>query len=695
MLPRMRSFVTSSRRRVRAFALACLALSPACAPRSAPAPAAGLAPAPEHLARSLAALGFPGARRAFQVGPGARLWDGEHALVFAIPGEPAATVSPVWFESDGVPIAHVTVAGARESLAIEAACLPVAGADTALTLSVEVTATTRDGAPAALEVTLASGAEAPAFRAWSAPFVPGALTVRGGREVLDAAGTVIATLPEGADAATDRGQVHASLTRTPAAGTPARWTFTMPARGSTLAAHAAFAADARARWRALLAKGPALSSGDPEWDAMERAAHVTLLQCLERESGGLATIGSPFQYRDVWLRDGARALRALALCGHAAEAREAARTFLRFQWPSGEFLSQRGQLDGTGQALWALEQAASHPADAAFAREVLPAAMRAVRALRAQCEGTRAIGAPWPGLLPFGDPQDGELVRAPLVGNDAWAIAGEDAAGRLAALAGDAAAASECAGVARAHRDAFAAALARVRRADVPPSWPGAGRDWGNFAVAFPCGVLAPGDPRVQALLARTLEARPGLTTYGPADSLHGYLGADLAMTALLAGRGALARAYLDSLAAHSSSTRGQAELFSRADGGFGSNLPPHATSAASVVELVHALLACEQGDTLVLAAGLSPAAWAGGKLTGAVTRFGTLDLTYARPTPDRFEVRWRGVNAPVRLRVPEGFDVAALEGDPAHAAGADWIVAPAGSHTLTLRVRAREGAGR
>src|SRR5207249_3647443 len=127
------------------------------------------------------------------------------------------------------------------------------------------------------------------------------------------------------------------------------------------------------------------------------------------------------------------------------------------------------------------------------------------------------------------------------VGNDAWAIAGAEAAARLARLAGDGDAERESARLASALREHFTTALARVPGADVPASWPGLGRDWGNFAVSYPTRVLPPSHPRVRALVARGLQR--GLPRYGSPDSLHAYLGADLAMDALLDGRGEMARA--------------------------------------------------------------------------------------------------------------------------------------------------------
>src|SRR5262245_29310122 len=76
------------------------------------APPARTAERPEHLALSLAAVGYPGAMRSFQVGPGAGVWTGETLLRWRLTGDSSAPATPVWFESDGVPIAHVGLLGA-------------------------------------------------------------------------------------------------------------------------------------------------------------------------------------------------------------------------------------------------------------------------------------------------------------------------------------------------------------------------------------------------------------------------------------------------------------------------------------------------------------------------------------------------------------------------------------------------------
>ena len=128
--------------------------------------------------------------------------------------------------------------------------------------------------------------------------------------------------------------------------------------------HAQRVTEARHDWTSILSHGTRFELSDPEVEDALRAALVLLLSCRERRGLRWVPIGGPFHYRDVWLRDGARLIAALSVAGFNEEARDLAAGFMLFQWPQGTFLSQRGQLDGTGQALWAFEQAFLRPAPA-------------------------------------------------------------------------------------------------------------------------------------------------------------------------------------------------------------------------------------------------------------------------------------------------------------------------------------------
>ncbi len=638
--------------------------------------------AAEHYAYSIAAVGYPGAQRAFQIGPGSVVSTGESALEWRLPDEsgPIQT-SPVWFERDGVPIAHWWMVSERESLAFEAAAFPAAPlGDTSLVLSVRVTSSVRGRDPVemALEARLRGRPDGPGFVPWDADdddgfdeAWDGTLAIRNDRVVA------------GVDPAADRGDVPPSVLH-PAhtvgfgagalavrcrarlvPGAHPSWTFWMPAypipsapaqRLERSLRHDRVAAQARAGWREWLERAARLATPDARVTALWRASLVTLIQCQERRGSEWIPIGNPLQYRDVWIRDGARAVRALAVAGLTSLAREDAWTLRRFQLESGALLSQRGQLDGTGAALWAFEQAASLPPSAEWSRRYLPIAERGYRWIAGQRDATRNLKLPWRGLLPYADPRDNELTRAQLVGNDAWSLAGCRATAALARRAGRDALAREADSTFKDYRATIRTALRRAPGPDLPAAWQGGGRDWGNLSLGYPTATLPAEDPRLARLAARVRSAAaPGLVAYGSPDSIHTYLGMDLAQTSLLAGRPAEARAALATLLAHSSSTFGQAELFDLASGGFASNLPPHATAAAGIVDLVRNMIVSDGGDTLELALGGSLAWWGGTRLEHAPTRFGVIDVGFAHPAPNRLEARWTAVAVPTRVRVPDG----------------------------------------
>src|SRR6186713_3133701 len=93
---------------------------------------------PEHYAHSIAALGFPGAHRAFQVGHGCVVSTGETALEWRLPSARGRVAcSPVWFERDGIPVAHWEIGDETQRVSFEAAAAPSpALGDTGLVLSV-------------------------------------------------------------------------------------------------------------------------------------------------------------------------------------------------------------------------------------------------------------------------------------------------------------------------------------------------------------------------------------------------------------------------------------------------------------------------------------------------------------------------------------------------------------------------------
>ncbi len=610
---------------------------------------------PEAYARSTAALMWPAATRAWQITPEGDLYDGEW-LVRLVPSAGPDTAGPpraIAFEERWLPVAHWRRGSGPVRWDFEAVALPErAPRDSGLIASVQVRATNEGRAPAGARLEVRIGPpDSPAFVAFDAPDAPARPPRLGGAGSRD---TVEGWCADLAGRSALEWTLAPGATRTVRLVLPtyagvekelARW---------ARVPHERRCEAARRHWRAEVSRGATFALGDPEVEAALRAAEVTLLCLRERRGPAWVPIGNPFQYRDVWLRDGARAIRALAVLGYTREARELCTGFEGLQWPQGAFLSQRGQLDGTGQALWAFEQAQLRPAPADSVGRYARLAERAWRWIEWQRDLGRSAGWEYGAMLPYGDPRDGELVRAQLVGNDAWALAGYRATARLMRADGRPAQAAEVESTRARYLADFEQALARTGRRDVPPAWQGVGRDWGNLAVVHPCGVLPAHDPRVVALARRVWawSGGAGLVSYGSPDSAQYYVGADLGSWALLAGAPESADSVLSAMLRWRSASGAGAEFFSRRSRDFGQNLPPHATSAAALASLVRDALLLDDDDTLRVTLGARERWWRGGKVERAPTRWGALSLEFRR-LADAAEWRWSPVPVWTSLTLP------------------------------------------
>ncbi len=355
---------------------------------------------PEAYARSTAALMWPGATRAWQITPAGDLYNGEWQvrLIPSAGADSAAAPHVVAFEERWCPVAHWTRRSGDVRWDFEAVALPEpAPRDSGLVASVLVRATNTGGAACSvrLEVRLEPPWQ-PAFVAFDAAEERPRVLRWGEGETPD---TVQGWCAErgGAMPSPGRAQTH-EWTLAPGATRSLRLVLpTYPGTARALARwarvpHARRATEARTYWEREVARGARFDLGDPEVECALRAARVTLLSLRERRGPVWVPIANPFQYRDVWLRDGARSIRALAVLGYTREARDLCAGFEGLQWPQGAFLSQRGQLDGTGQALWAFEQALLRPAADDSVGRFASAAERAWRWVEWQRELGRQSG---------------------------------------------------------------------------------------------------------------------------------------------------------------------------------------------------------------------------------------------------------------------------------------------------------------
>ncbi len=670
---------------------------------------------PEAHALATGALMWPGAARAFLVTPAGDLYNGEWGvrLLPVADDVPAGAPRAIAAEERWMPVLRWNRAAGRVRFEFEATASPQpAPRDSGLLVSLVMRAVNTGSQPSHVRL---SALLDPRGAGWAAPAAampePGRDAVRRPFVAPDAPESLTAGLAwAGADAgraahgwcAGGGAGPRAAIDWTLAPGESRSLRFLLPAypeAAGTLAQwarqpHAARTAAARRFWSGELERGTRFELGDPETENALRAAEVVLLACVERRGDLWVPIGNPFQYRDVWIRDGARAIRALAVSGHVKDARSRVDGLLAFQWPTGAFLSQRGQLDGTGQVLWALDQSLLRTdVDADRVHQAADAAAAAVHWIETQRTVGARSGWEFGALLPFAEPRDAELVRAQLVGSDAWAIAGERAAERLLRAAARPVEADSVAAMRARYRADFARALARTGSPDVPPSWQGIGRDWGNLAAAVPCEALPLDDPRMAALARRVWAGAggAGLGWYGTPDTLHTYLAVDLATWAALSGRPAQAESVLVAMLHWRTASGGAGEMVVRASRDFGDNLPPHTTAAAALVSLVRDLLVYDEGDTLILTAGARPAWWRGAAVRAAPTRFGNLDLAFSRHA-DTAEWRWTPLPTWVALTLPPGTRLAGPPPAPLRAsARADVVLAPPGTAEARVSLAAAE----
>jgi len=672
-----------------------------CVPGIGPAGQGAFEPdsVPDAYARPTAALMWPDATRAFQVTPAGDLYNGAWTVAIrpSADGEPAAGPRVIAYERRWMPVAVWTRRGGDLEWRFSAVALPEpAPRDSGLLVSLRIEVANRGAIERSARLSLELGPppDDPVFVAFDAPEAAAPRLRWGtgaGRDTVEGwcqetpGGAVCERTWKLPPRATRSLRVVLPAYPTPE-GSLARW---------ARVPHVARLAEARAHWTAEIERSTRFDLGDPEVEDALRAAEVVLLCCRERRGDRWVPIGGPFQYRDVWLRDGARLIHALGLLGRTDEARELAEGLAAFQWPQGPFLSQRGQLDGTGQALWAFEQAYLRPGAGPDAAPVTDAARRAWRWCEEQRRVGSASGMRFGPMLPFGEPRDGELVRAQLVGNDAWAIAGYRAAARLLRAGGRVDSAIAVERARSAYLGDFERALGRTRSRDLPPSWQEIGLDWGNLAVAWPCDALPASDPRCAALARRVwaVVGGAGLCSYATPDSLHYYLGADLGTWALLAGRRAAADSVLAAMLHWRSASGAAGEIFSARSRDYGRNLPPHPTSAAALVTLVRHALIFDEGDTLRLTLGARERWWRGAKVRGAPTRWGTIDLEFGMKG-DRAEWRWTPVRAWTALTLPPGAIAAGAPPAPLVAGGAPGVVlAPPGVSSAAVTLRAAAGA--
>jgi hypothetical protein len=428
-------------------------------------------------------------------------------------------------------------------------------------------------------------------------------------------------------------------------------------------------AEAKSWWQTQLGSGLQLHIGEEKVEDTFRTSLMYLMLARERvpampndsaKNLYVQTVNLA-QYHAFWLRDGSHMVHAYDLTGHSRNAAEAVSFFATFQKPDGEFLSQPGEHDGWGEALWAYGQHFQLTGDRHFARNVFPRVQRAVAWLK-QARSEDPLH-----MLPGGAPHDDELPSGwgHLTGDNFYALDGLHEAILMAQALGHKQLATDWQAQYRGYyHDLFQLLdeLAKTNGGYIPACLDTNAYDWGNLLTLYPYQLLPPMDPLVTGTLNEAFtHYGEGIMGYGPRSVLHQYLTMNNTQARIARGEQQPALRELYSILVHTSSTQAGWECgpqpWTTRD--FGNDLAPHNWFAADYIALLRNMLIRENGNTLDLFSVLSPAWTRPGQIlsvANAPTEFGPMSLmaTFtARGMDLHLDKHFRKAPDQIRLHLP------------------------------------------
>ncbi|MBI2510668.1 MAG: hypothetical protein HYV96_01700 [Opitutae bacterium] len=384
----------------------------------------------------------------------------------------------------------------------------------------------------------------------------------------------------------------------------------------------------------------------------------------------------PYTYKRFWFRDAVFMLNALLTLGGVERTRRALHRFLPRQRRDGYFLSQEGEWDSNGEVLWFFGRFA------ALTGETLPG-----RWLESMARGARWIqrkrlprdsGRSEAGLLPAGFSAEHLGPNDFYYWDDFWAVAGLRAAARW--LGGiEPALAQACA----AEADEFLATIVRSFPRGPHRRYPGAipasphrrmdSGAIGSIVADYPLQLFPPGDEAMR----RTADFLWEHCRFGGGflqDMIHSginvYLTLHLAQVRLRAGQVAHAWEMIDTVARLASPTGQWPEAIHPRTGGGCMGDGQHLWAAAEWLLMLRNLFVREEGDALVVGAGLHPRWLAAGeaRFGPTLTPHGAVTLRAARTSGGvrvTIDAHWTATPPVRELRVPGCAPLTVAAGDP------------------------------
>jgi hypothetical protein len=397
-------------------------------------------------------------------------------------------------------------------------------------------------------------------------------------------------------------------------------------------------------WDEALAGSAQLTVGDPRIQFLYEAALRTLILHTPGE-----VYAGPYTYRRFWVRDAVMILHALLAAGLAGRVARLLPNLLARQTQDGYFLSQEGEWDSNGEALWLLGRYVlladvEPPLDW---RHVLTKGGRWI--LRKRVPSRQSV--PHAGLLPPGFSAEHLGPNDYYYWDDFWSVAGLREAARLLEILDRAHHADmlrEGADSLMAAVDASLEQVAGRLGCRAMPASPYRRLDAGaigSVAAGYPLQLFPAHDPRLLETadwLRANCFVRGGFFQDVIHSGVNAYLTLHVAQLLLRAGDPEWFD-LLQAIAALASPTGQWPEAIHPHTGGGCMGDGQHAWAAAEWVMAVRNAVVREEARRLVLAGGI-PAAWlADGQAVSygpAPTPWGKVTVL-AQPCNDELLVRW------------------------------------------------------
>jgi hypothetical protein len=412
-------------------------------------------------------------------------------------------------------------------------------------------------------------------------------------------------------------------------------------------------------WAKAVAPLAKLHVNDARWQRLYDLAAINLVLHAPGE-----VYPGPYTYKRFWFRDAAFILNALLTLGGVERTRRSLAEFAPRQRHDGYFLSQEGEWDSNGEAIWMYHRfmALTGETPRAEWQQAVKKGARWIMRKRLR----RDSGLPEAGLLPAGFSAEHLGPNDFYYWDDFWGVAGLRCAAEML-RAENPEFAAEC----EAEAVEFLATIERSFPSGPQRRFPGAipaspkrrmdSGAVGSLVADYPLRLFAPGDERI----SRTADYLRDFSSYRGCffqqmihSGINAYLTLHLAQVRLRAGQVESAWKLMESVAELASPTGQWPEAIHPHSGGGCMGDGQHIWAAAEWALMVRACFVREETGTLVIASGVRPEWWAGsGCWFGpTLTPFGPVTVRVGATSHGAnvaIEGQWRGSGPRLEILLP------------------------------------------